>query len=70
MILLSFIKALGQHFFIWSLPFFTILINILKGRELFELNVWIALGIGFLIHFMWETVYLIMQKKEYHKNLL
>lgn len=70
MILLSFIKALGQHFFIWSLPFCTILINIVKQRELFELNVGIALALGILIHFVWETVFLIMQKKEYHKNLL
>lgn len=70
MILLSFIKILGNYFFIWSLPLCTIIINIVKHREFFEINVWLALAVGFLIHLVWETVHLLIQKKEYHKNLL
>ena len=70
MIFLSLIKFLGNYFFIWSLPIITLLLNVVKQRELIEINVLIALGVGFIIHILWEFTYLVLKRKEYHKNFL
>jgi len=65
----SVIKFLGSSFFIWSLPFGVIILNIFKGREILELNVLIGLILGLIINFIWEIVNNILNRKEYHKNL-
>lgn len=64
----SLIKILGSNFFIWSMPVSIIILNILKEREVFEINVLIGLVIGIIINFVWESINTILNKKEYHKN--
>lgn len=66
----SLIKLLGNYFFIWSMPLTVVILNILKMRELFGINVLIALGIGIIINIIWDIINRILNKKEYHKNLL
>jgi len=65
----SVIRFLGSSFFIWSLPFGIIILNIFKGREILELNVLIGLILGLIINFIWEIVNNMLNRKEYHKNL-
>ena len=62
------IKLLGSNFFIWSMPLAVIILNILKEREIFEINVLIGLVMGIIINFIWEITNRILNKKEYHKN--
>ena len=64
----SLIKILGSNFFIWSMPISIIILNILKEREVFEINVLIGLVIGIIINFVWESINTMLNKKEYHKN--
>ena len=64
----SLIKILGSNFFIWSMPISIIILNILKGREVFEINVLIGLVIGIIINFIWESINTMLNKKEYHRN--
>ncbi|WP_072682318.1 hypothetical protein [Arcobacter sp. LA11] len=66
----SIIKFFGSNFFIWSMPLAVIILNIFKGREIFETNVLIGLVMGLLINFIWDMVNTKINKKEYHKNLL
>lgn len=67
---LSMIKLLGTSFFIWSLPFAVIVVNILEEEEVLQLNTLFAFLIGLIINFIWEIIHLYLKKKEYHKNLL
>lgn len=59
-----------QSFFIWSMPLCVIVLNILKNRDTFGVNVLYALIIGLFINIVWDIAMLRIQKKEYHKNLL
>ena len=67
---ISKIKFLGNYFFIWSMPLVIIILNILKMREVFGINVLIGLILGLLINIIWELTNHFLDRKEYHKNLL
>lgn len=66
----SLIKFLGTYFFIWSLPFSTIILNLIFDREIFNLSVLIAFILGLIINLIWDFALINIQKKEYHKNYL
>jgi len=67
---IALIKLLGANFFVWSMPTAVIVLNFLKGREIFEINVLIAFIIGLIINIAWDIIGIYLEKKEYHKNLL
>ena len=67
---ITLVKILGTNFFVWSMPFAVIVLNILKGRDIFEINVLIAFVIGLIINIAWDIIGIYLEKKEYHKNLL
>lgn len=58
------IKFLGERFFIWSIPTIVVLLNFIKGRELLEENVLLALFLGLTINFLWKICQKLINKKE------
>lgn len=70
MIFSSILKFLINYFFIWFLPIATLFINDFKGKELFEVNILLALAVGILINTLWEYIQIYLKRKEYHKNFL
>ncbi|XOB61932.1 hypothetical protein ACMC56_15210 [Campylobacterota bacterium DY0563] len=64
------VKILCMYFFIWSLPLGTIILNIVKEREIFSMNVLIAFFLGLAINLVWDFALITIQKKEYHKSYL
>lgn len=65
----SLVKLLGNYFFIWSMPLAVIVLNMLKMREIFEINVFIGLVIGIIINVIWDLINRILNNKKYHNNL-
>ncbi|WP_321312720.1 hypothetical protein [Halarcobacter sp.] len=64
------IKILCIYFFIWSLPLSTIVLNVVKEREIFNINVLVAFFLGLVINLVWDFALISIQKKEYHKSYL
>lgn len=65
----SSIKFLGRSFFIWSMPFTVITLNIIHNREIFGTNVLFGFIAGLVINFVWDILNRVINKKEYHRNL-
>lgn len=70
MIIYPLARFLANYFFIWFLPIATLFINDYKARELFEVNVLVALAVGIIINTVWEYIQIYLKRKEYHKNFL
>lgn len=64
------LKIMGIYFFVWSLPFITIILNVIQNKELFEITVLLAVLLGLVINLIWDFTLLALQKKEYHKYYL
>ena len=64
------LKFLSENLFVWSMPISMMVLNIIKERDVFEINVVIAFILGLMINIVWDISCLYLNKKEYHKNLL